>query len=373
MGFWLFVLLIFMGIIFYVGWRGHRAFDILIPEGYGKAYWLLFLLFAFSFMLERFGVGSGWGINKALTWIGSYSVAFIFYAFLFLLVLDMVRFLDRRLGFFPSPLKQPSVQSGFAVILLLIALLAYGTWNAEHPVFHSYTINMPKTANHNQQVHAIMLSDLHLGVIVDNDRLEELIKQINKRNPDIVFLVGDVIDDDIQAFLEQDMLTTLRQLNPRMGTFMVLGNHDGHDKKAVPYLQQAGITVLIDQYQLVDNSFYLVGRDDRGYGRGGESRLELSDIITGINPELPIILMDHNPADLEEAVINGIDLQLSGHTHQGQLFPNNLITARMYEIDWGYLHKENLQVVVSTGFGTWGPPIRIGNTPEVVDLTLCFQ
>lgn len=373
MGLWLTILVIFIAVIFYVGWRGHTAFSGLIPNGFRKFYWMGFLLLSFSFMLDRFGVARGTVFEPGLTWIGSYSIAFIYYAFLIILLLDLLRLLDRWLHFFPARLKNPSVQSGLTIILVLLGLLAYGTWNAGHAVFRSYTITIPKSADQCQEIHAIMLSDLHLGAIVNNERLSELVEQVNQREPDIIFLVGDILDDDLQSFLDQDMPATLQDLHARLGTFMVLGNHDGHDKSAVPYLRQAGITVLIDQCQLIDNSFYLVGRDDRGYGRGGESRLALCDIIAGINQDLPVILMDHNPADLEEALTNGVDLQLSGHTHQGQLFPNNLITSRMYEIDWGYLQKDTLQVVVSTGFGTWGPPIRIGNTPEVVDLTIRFQ
>ncbi|MEN6327392.1 MAG: metallophosphoesterase, partial [Syntrophomonas sp.] len=100
---------------------------------------------------------------------------------------------------------------------------------------------------------------------------------------------------------------------------------------------------------------------------------QLAETMAGVKHELPIILMKHSPVDLEEARINGVDLQLSGHTHQGQLFPNNFITNKMYDVDWGYLRQGNLQVVVSTGVGTWGPPIRIGNTPEIVDLRINFK
>ncbi|HEX3032482.1 MAG TPA: metallophosphoesterase, partial [Bacillota bacterium] len=96
-------------------------------------------------------------------------------------------------------------------------------------------------------------------------------------------------------------------------------------------------------------------------------------LLTGVDKRLPIILLDHQPAHLEESAANGVDVQLSGHTHRGQLFPINWITRNVFEVDWGYLRKGGLQVIVSSGFGTWGPPIRIGSRAEVVELTLRFQ
>ena len=103
-----------------------------------------------------------------------------------------------------------------------------------------------------------------------------------------------------------------------------------------------------------------------------EPRNDLKTLLEGVNCTLPIIVMDHQPSNLAEPVQQGVDLQLSGHTHAGQLFPIGLITSRIFKDDWGYLRKGNFQLIVSSGFGTWGPPIRLGNTPEIVDITLTF-
>lgn len=105
----------------------------------------------------------------------------------------------------------------------------------------------------------------------------------------------------------------------------------------------------------------------------GKARLELSSLIEEIDNNLPIILLDHQPVNLEEGQRNGIDLQLSGHTHNGQFFPNNLIAKYVFENSWGYLRKGEYQIVVSSGFGTWGPPIRIGSHSEITDLTIYFE
>lgn len=166
-------------------------------------------------------------------------------------------------------------------------------------------------------------------------------------------------------------------LSPKFGSFAVLGNHEyygGQVEQAVRHLQQGGIRVLRDETVKVADSFYIVGRDYRGAGRfTGQQRKELQVIMKGIDGSLPIILLDHEPVCLEEAKQAGVDLQLSGHTHKGQFFPNQLVTGMMFDIDWGYLRRENLQVIVSSGFGTWGPPIRIGNRPEIVDIMIHFD
>lgn len=116
-----------------------------------------------------------------------------------------------------------------------------------------------------------------------------------------------------------------------------------------------------------------MGRDDRSRQRyEGMGRPQLADVMTGLDRSLPVILLDHQPSDLGDAVREGIDLQLSGHSHRGQMFPNNFINSRIFEVDWGYLSRDGLQVLVFSGFGTWGPPIRVGNRPEILDIIIHF-
>lgn len=370
MGFWSIALFLIVGIAFYIAWRARQAF---VPPRYKWIYWLsCLLLLAFFIILRSVKPGTG-TLGTVLTWLGSYSLAAFFYAFLVVLLLDIVRKADDWLGFIPSSLKPSPPRIGLGVIILLVGILTYGTWNAWHPVLQPYEINIAKQVNGAKSLHAVMVSDLHLGTIVDRERLSHIVELINQQNPDLVIMAGDVIDGDMGPFVDQRMDEVLLELKPKLGTFMVLGNHDGRAGEEVTCLQAAGVTVLRDQYQLVDNRFYLVGRDNRGFQPSSRAKNDLKEVMKGINQDLPIILIDHNPSNLEEALTGGVDLQLSGHTHQGQMFPNNFVTASMYEVDWGYLKKERLQVVVSTGVGTWGPPIRIGSTPELVDLLIHFQ
>ncbi|WP_269849224.1 metallophosphoesterase [Methanosarcina horonobensis] len=174
------------------------------------------------------------------------------------------------------------------------------------------------------ELHVVMVSDIHLGFVVDSDCLKAMVNRINELDPDIVFLAGDTIDEDVKLFVDNKMPEILNKLRSKYGVYAVLGNHEyigGNSKLAVEHLQQAGINVLVDKCIKVNNQFYVAGRDDRMAGRvNGKQRLELSGILDGIDHSLPIILLDHQPINLEEGQLNGIDLQLSGHTHNGQFF-----------------------------------------------------
>jgi predicted MPP superfamily phosphohydrolase len=362
---------------YYVGLRFFQSFRSII-EPYALFYWCGFILLAVSKLVGRIGRNKFPGFfNDMMIIIGDYWLAASYYFFPFWIIVDFLGVLNRL--FWPDNdiIKDPSLALGAGIICLVALLLTYGRWNACTPRIRHYNVTIPKAVVGLPKMHAVMVSDIHLGVIVDNARLEAMVHKINELNPDIVFLVGDTIDEDVRRFINEKMAEGLRKLNPQYGVFAVLGNHEylGSDSElAIEQLQQSGITVLRDEYQLVNQQFYIVGRDDPTSAKTtGRKRLELSAVMQGVDTTLPVILLDHQPFKLTEGQLNGVDLQFSGHTHRGQFFPNNFITSRMFEIDWGYLRKDNYQVIVSCGFGTWGPPIRIGNTPEIVDVMISFK
>jgi predicted MPP superfamily phosphohydrolase len=304
-------------------------------------------------------------------------MAVIYYGFLLAFWVDSIRLLDRAIPFLPLTLKQHPEWTGLTVVILLTCILSYGFWNARHPVISRYEITIAKNAGNLAKLHAVAVSDIHLGNIIGADRLEKLVESINQLQPDIVLLPGDIIDAELQPFITQNMGTVFRRLNPPLGVYAVLGNHEyigGEQDAIIAALEQAGVKVLRDSRVIINNNLVVAGRDERSRNRyAGGSRAPLSAILAGINPAMPVLLLDHQPVDLEESKLQGVDLQLSGHTHRGQLYPNHLITSRIFEIDWGHLKKDSLQVIVSSGYGTWGPPIRTGNQPELLDIYITFQ
>jgi predicted MPP superfamily phosphohydrolase len=268
------------------------------------------------------------------------------------------------------------VGSGLAIFLVIGGIIVYGSWNARQVGTTGYNLNIGKSAGEIKQLHVVMVSDIHLGAVVDRPRLKAMVDRINLLNPDLVLLAGDTIDDDIKPFVDEQMGRELQRLKPRLGVYAIMGNHEyigGNAEEFAKQLENSGIKVLRDKYIKIENSFYLVGREDRSMERfNGKNRKNLKQLLKGLDARLPVILLDHQPSNLEEPQKQGVDVQLSGHTHEGQVWPAHLITGRIFETDWGYLRKGNLQVIVSSGVGTWGPPIRVGNHPEIVDIKLKF-
>ncbi len=373
-------ILAFYGLInYYIGIKGWQILSSLIPFLNSKIYWFIFWLLAFSYIAARFAGKLLPGfVNYILTVTGAYWLGALVYFTLIIAVLKLVTLLDKWMGFLPAWLKQSPAApiSGLIVILAVASILAYGTWNANNPRVRHYDISIPKQAGEISGLHAAVVSDVHLGTIVGKERLKKMVDMINAQKPDIVFIAGDIIDEDIGPFIKQNMSEHLRSLKTKYGVYFSLGNHEyygGHLEDIVKHLSEAGVIVLRDRYIKIADSFYVAGREDKAAEHsGGKSRKKLSDLTAGIDKNFPVILLDHQPSNLKEPEEQGIDLQLSGHTHRGQMYPFNYITGIIFEDDWGYLKKGSLQVIVSSGFGTWGPPIRVGNKPELVDITIRF-
>ena len=196
-----------------------------------------------------------------------------------------------------------------------------------------------------------------------------MVEKINSQNPDIVLLAGDVFDEDITSVINNGLGKYFERIKSRVGIYAIPGNHEyfGNIEQKLSYLKTHGVIVLRDSTLLIDNSFYLVGRDDHSQGC---KRKHISKLLLSIDSTKPIILLDHQPFKLNESAENGIDLQISGHTHNGQLWPFNYLTKAIFELSNGYKKIKNTHFIVSNGYGTWGPPMRLGNRPEILVIDL---
>jgi len=363
---------------YYIGWRGWQALSMNRSQVCGGCYKLVVSTLALCYPIARLGetFSSSIFIDN-LTLVGAFWLGMLYYLFMVTILIDIVCAINKRWKFLsPTLINHPTIIVTL-VFCTTLSLITYGAWNARHPLTHNYEITIPKTAGSLKTLQVVMVSDIHLGNIIDNRRLIKLINRINQLEPDIVLLAGDIIDGKVDVLINQKMIDNFARLRPKLGIYAILGNHEYFDQKpdvVIEYLRQGNVHVLRDHSSLIADSFYLVGRDDLSKeSYTGTSRQDLATIMTGIDHTLPIILLDHQPHSLQDGVKQGVDLQLSGHTHLGQLFPNSLLTKNMYEVDWGYLRKESMQIIVSCGVGTWGPPIRIGNHPEIVNITIHFE
>ncbi len=374
------VFLTIYGLInYYIGWRGWRALNFLLSARWAWSWAILVSVLTLSYPVGR------WlthyvphYMGKFIIYIGSYWMAAMYYLFLIFLLCDFLRILNQYLNFLPLGLRGKFPSLIFFVIGLVSAALIFGTWNAHHPVVQRYEISVKQKSSNLEQLHIVVVSDIHLGWIVGIDRLRQMAETVNTLEPDLILLAGDIVDEGVDLVTEREMPEVFHSLHPRFGTYAVMGNHEyisGQAETTIGFLNQNGVKVLRDQALQVDDAFYVVGRDEEPrHGVKAQPRLEIDELMQNVNvTRLPVIMVAHEPVEFNEAEQAGVDLQFSGHTHLGQLFPNNFITRAIYENDWGYLRKNNLQVIVSSGYGTWGPPIRIGNRPEIVDVIVHFQ
>jgi len=362
---------------YYIGLRLWQSIGNKVAPEVVNYYWIIFALLAGTYFFGRLGAIFFPGdFSDRMIWSGSYWLGLAFYLCLFWLAYDLVVLVSPFIGFSPGGISSDSTGAGISILTAAILVVVYGAWNACNPNIRRYDVTINKKVSQCTQLRVVLISDLHLGLLVGRKRLIRAVEIINELDPDLVLMPGDIIDENIGAFVENEMPEILRGIRSRFGIYGILGSHEyiyGHSEKALACLQRAGIRILRDQYIKLPNDAYLVGRDDLFREQlVGTSRQTLSTILQGCNRELPIILMDHQPVGLEEGALQGVDLQLSGHTHHGQIFPINLLIPRFFEIDWGYLRRGAYQIIVSSGYGTWGPPIRLGTISEIVDITIKF-
>lgn len=364
---------------FYVVRRGAQALG-----GYPTAkvvFMAAFIALALAYPLGRVLMALGRNsLSSPFIMAGSFHMVVMLYGFLGAVIIDLVRLLNAFVHFLP---KSFSARPGPAGLVLFLAVagiaalsIAAGAYNAVRPRTVELALNIPKKAGGMERLTIVLASDLHLGTLVRRSRLEKVVERINVLTPDIVFLPGDIVDETVTAKDEAEFGAIMRRLRAPLGVFAVPGNHEFYSglERNLAFLRACDIKVLEDEAVNVAGAFVLVGRRDPSSLTPKESRLPIRDILAkhGFDDRLPVILLDHQPAHLEEASQAGVDLQLSGHTHAGQLFPLDIINRKVWELNWGYFRKGNTQYYVTSGVGTWGPPVRTGSRPEIARIRLTF-
>lgn len=370
---------IFFGIVtvlytlinWYIVSRGAKALEGNPNLTYFKwAYWLLTFTFVIGQILER---GNPTLIGRIITNIGSVWLAIFLYLLLFVIFTDIVRLFNHWFHFIPERLFSFASNGQAMVILALLisfTVVVFGYFNARYPRIHTVDVQIDKKIPNHKELKIVLLSDIHMGAMIGNNRIAEMVERINKLNPDIVLLAGDLVDHNPLFVKASDMGKNFLKLKAPLGVYAVAGNHEfiGHAEVSINYLQQFGIRYVREETINVRDVLQIAGRDDREKMNFNLRipRLKMEEVIKNINPELPLILMDHQPVEYAKAEKMGVDLMVSGHTHKGQLWPFGFITRKVFENDYGLLRKGKTWFYTSSGYGTWGPPVRTGNRPEIV-------
>ena len=354
------ILFSFNGYVIARGWQ-------VIPSGsILRAIYLVSTIVLFLAMLAGmiFGNEMPAAIAKAVSFIGFTYILISIYLFISFVFVDVLRLFNLFIDIGPIYMANFRLWMMTATLSIIFIAMLIGNYNFNHPKIVTLNISSNKPTQ-NKELIIVAVSDLHLGISVDKIRLQSYVKMINDQHPDIVLLAGDVSDRSMIPLINQNMIEEFRSIKAKKGVYAINGNHEHYAETptaTADYLKEAGIVVLRDSVCLVDSSFYIVGREDRSYRK----RKTLKEIVYGLDKNLPSILMDHQPYYLEDAENSNIDLQISGHTHNGQFFPGNLFVKRMYEVAYGYLKKGNTHYYVSSGLGLWGPQYRIGTQSELV-------
>lgn len=379
--------MIFFGIIFsihflvnyYIYSRGIAGLEGWPQYRTAFRVWMLVMLLAYP--LGRF-LEKVWysPVTVGLHWTGAFWFAAMLYLVLILVGFDLIRLANTVLGFLPPrhtpeyiQLKKWAVIGTSATVLLIVVA---GHLNAWIPKINRSAIQVHKSAGAVKSLKIVAVSDIHLGSIIGPRKTASLVEKVNALNPDVILLAGDVVDEDIDPVIRQNLGESLRQLRAPLGVYAIAGNHEyiGGVDRALDYLRNHGLTILRDSVVTLPGNIHIVGRDDRESLRHGHSgRKSLKALLEGLPASEPVVVLNHQPYDLNEAVEAGADIHISGHTHHGQLWPWGYLTGRIFELSRGYLQKGTTHFFVSTGFGTWGPPVRTGNRPEILDIVVTFE
>ncbi|MCI8806071.1 MAG: metallophosphoesterase [Clostridiales bacterium] len=375
--FFIFIAILLILINIYDGFQIRKCFG-----RYKKFYYMtalpIHIIFLGIFMAMFFTRGSEVfaGIRNALNIIGYGFITASFYMFLLFLISGIVRFIFNKLKFSGRVRNIISkvYAKGITVIVISFLAIVYGVYNASDISVSEYRVSISKDKGNIKGLNSVMFSDTHIGTTIKEKELDEIVQMVNALKPDIIFLCGDIFDEGTSQHLKEYASDAFSKFQSGYGTYYITGNHEyyaGDSDNSIKYMEDAGINVLKDEYVFVNDSFYVVGRADKEVFReDGIERKELTEILNGIDKDYPIILLDHRPVGINLSKDNGVDLQFSGHTHAGQIFPINFLSSISNDLNYGYLKNGDFNIVVSSGCGTWGVPIRIGSDTEIVNVKI---
>jgi predicted MPP superfamily phosphohydrolase len=360
----------------YLFFKGYNAFPLLKNNRllYSIAFFLLSVIFIAAKILESRHSSV---LSDALNIVGGFWLAFMLYGFFLFLISDIL-LLTLKL---PGIINTENILifrrwSFFTVVVISALLITGGFINALIPVIKEYNITINKPAGDIKTLRIAAVSDIHLGSVIRKRSIRKLSGMLKEMNPDLILLLGDIVDGEIGPVLRGDLLQYFTFPDCTDGLYAITGNHEfiGGAGRTIPYIESKGIKVLKDEMVVLDGGIQLIGRTDRDSRRFyDKERLSLGELMKQADTAKPVILLDHQPFKLEETAKYGVDLQLSGHTHNGQMWPLNYVTSKIYELSYGYLKKGNSQFIVSSGYGLWGPRVRSGSRSEVLLINITFS
>lgn len=363
----------------------------------------VYSFFAFSFLIA-FLMPPQAAACRNMKQIGNYWLGVLLYMILIIVVADVTRLVLLHILHIErkklcTPRMRRIVGRSCMVLILVVSIL--GVVNAGIVRTTPYEITVNKQAGKMDSLKVVLAADLHLGYNIGASQMQKMVEKINEQDADLVVFAGDIFDNEWEAVEKPDEIAAiLRGIRSKYGVYACYGNHDveepilagftfgGSESKQSStemdaFLEQANIKLLQDEGVLIDDIFYLYGRPDAqrpgvaadaaATADAENARLTPAEITRGMDKSKPILVIDHQPRELTELADAGVDVDLCGHTHDGQIFPANIIVNLTWENAYGYLKKGKMHNIVTSGVGLFGPNMRVGTKAEICPITVRFE
>lgn len=351
-----------------------RIKHLFISKGYRLRYSLVYLVTAAVYPIAESLPDHGTNLTlQLLTDVSGYILPFFLYLFLCVLLFDLFLLLNLLFRFI-----KPETKSSFSfrlitlmvMVIMSVLIVVGGAINLNTIRITKYQVDVPRRNSTIDHLRVAFAADLHLQQNTSIRFIEQFVRKINALQPDLILYGGDMTEGDRENESTEIIESALKQVQAKYGVFGVTGNHEFYGGQGRgDFFRKAGITLLCDTLVRVDDSFYLGGRYDQHF----RNRKSVNEILGNDSLDLPVLLIDHRPTELQEVSLSGADVQFSGHTHDGQLFPINLITNSIYELSWGYKKIRNTHFFVTSGLRLWGPPVKTAGKSEIVLVDILFS
>ena len=353
---------------------------------------VVYIAMAFSPILAFFLPKSSFAV--IVRRLSTYWIGVLMYSAIAVGVFEILRIIAKHTKLKNTRLfsRGGTVTVGSIVTACAVLLCVYGGINARNIRVTEYSVSVNKKCEGMDKLNIILVADLHLGYSIGVHQMEKMVDRINEQDADLVVIAGDIFDNSYDSLDDPDGIKEqFHRIKSKYGVYATMGNHDIEEKilmgftfswgespalsqQMQDYVEDCGIKVLYDESVLVDNKFYLVGRRDRDKpGTEDGSRAAISDLTKDLDKSKPIFVIAHEPDELQETADAGADLDLSGHTHDGQLFPLTVIVRTIWENPCGVLEKDDMTSIVTSGVGVYGPFMRVGTRAEICSITVEFD
>ena len=372
-------------------WMG-TCHSILRTLGFRLIFAVIYVLLSTS-LLTGFLIKNPKSLHRMLKITGNYFLGIFLYTLVIILLADFGRILLKYV-FHASWIHSRTAftVAGAICALLILLLSACGIFHAKYIKTTSYDVIINKTIPECTSMKVVLLADTHFGYNAGVLHARELVRKINKQKPDLVCIAGDIFDNEYDAVRDPEKLEkTLRGIKSTYGVYACWGNHDLNeeilagftfkhkdgdlseikDPRMKKFLKDSNIHILEDESVLINDQFYVIGRKDASLTEKiHETRKAPTQLTEKLDRDKPIIIIDHQPKELQELADAGVDLDLCGHTHNGQTFPGNFTIKLMWENPCGLLSKDNMTNITTSGAGVWGPAMRIGTDSEICSINI---